>query len=66
MLDSRHLRLAEKVATWTIANLQDPDGHFYFQRWPWRTNKTPMLHWGEATMLNALAGVLMEKSKHGD
>jgi len=66
VLDSRHLRLAEKVATWTIANLQDPDGHFYFQRWPWRTNKTPMLHWGEATMLNALAGVLMEKSKHGD
>ena len=38
--------------------MQDPDGHFYFQVWPWATNKTPMLHWGQATMLHALSCLL--------
>jgi hypothetical protein len=47
--------LAEQVATWTIVNMQDPDGHFYFQRGRGWVNKTPMLHWGQATMLHALA-----------
>jgi hypothetical protein len=54
--------LAEKVATWTIANMQDTDGHFYFQRGRWWVNRTPMLHWGQATMLHALA-CLLEASR---
>jgi hypothetical protein len=61
-VDSGLLSLAEKVARWTIQNMQDRDGHFHFQRWPWRTNKTPMLHWGQATMLHALAGLMLEKT----
>jgi hypothetical protein len=47
--------LAEKVAAWTIANMQDTDGHFYYQRGRWWVNRTPMVHWGQATMLAALA-----------
>ena len=54
-LDPRLLPLAEQVATWTIDNLQQPDGHFAYQLWPGIVNKTPMLHWGQATMLHALA-----------
>jgi hypothetical protein len=50
--------LAERVAGWTVTNMQDPDGHFYFQRGSWWVNKTPMLHWGQATMLHALACLL--------
>ncbi len=57
--------LTEKVATWTIANMQDTDGHFYFQRGRWWVNKTPMLHWGQATMLHALA-CLLEASRTGE
>ena len=60
-LNPKHLALAQKVAQWTIHNIQDPDGHFYFQKWPWGTNKTPMLHWGQATMLHAIASLLIEK-----
>lgn len=60
--DSRTVKLAERVADWTTTNMQDPDGHFYFQVLPWLTNKTPMLHWGQATMLHALACLLTSEN----
>jgi polysaccharide biosynthesis protein VpsJ len=50
--------VALKVARWTIANMQDPSGYFYYRRYSsWLVNKTPTLHWGQATMLSALAGL---------
>jgi hypothetical protein len=56
--DPSSLELAAKVARWTIANMQDRTGHFYYRRYsPWVVNKTPTLHWGQATMLSALAGL---------
>jgi len=54
------LRLAEKVAEWTIDNMQAKDGHFYYRDLGWKKVKTPMLHWGQGTMVKALA-VLLEK-----
>ncbi len=54
--------LAEQVAAWTVANMQDSDGHFYFQRGRRWVNKTPMLHWGQATMFHALACLLEVES----
>lgn len=56
--DPDSLALAQTVARWTIANMQDPSGYFYYRRyWRWLFNKTPTLHWGQATMLSALAGL---------
>jgi len=55
--------LAERVADWTLANMQAPDGHFYFRRGRLWVNKTPMLHWGQATMLHALS-CLLERREH--
>lgn len=56
--DPESLPLALKVAEWTIANMQDRSGYFYYRRYsPWLANKTPTLHWGQATMLCALAGL---------
>jgi hypothetical protein len=56
--DPESLALAVKVAQWTIANMQDRSGYFYYRRYsPWLVNKTPTLHWGQATMLCALAGL---------
>jgi hypothetical protein len=56
--DPGSLELARRVAGWTIANMQDRDGHFWFRRYPggW-INKTATLHWGQATMLCALGGL---------
>ena len=39
-------------------DMQDKTGYFYYRRYsPWLVNKTPTLHWGQATMLCALAGL---------
>jgi rhamnogalacturonyl hydrolase YesR len=56
--DPAGLSLALKVAQWTIDNMQDATGYFYYRRYSrWLVNKTPTLHWGQATMLSALAGI---------
>ncbi len=56
--DPQNVSLALKVAQWTIKNMQDRSGYFYYRRYsPWLVNKTPTLHWGQATMLCALAGL---------
>lgn len=56
--DPESLTLAQKVAAWTIDNLQDADGHFYYRDLGWKKVKTPMLHWGQGTMTKALAVLL--------
>jgi hypothetical protein len=56
--------LAHRVAEWTVARMQDRSGYFYFQRLPFMVNRTPTLHWGQATMLHALASLLLEGSAH--
>ena len=64
VLDKRLWPLAEQVAEWTIDHMQQADGHFAYQMWPGMTNKTPMLHWGQATMLHALACLLVAERDH--
>jgi len=56
--DPESLPLALKVAQWTIETMQDRSGYFYYRRYSsWLVNKTPTLHWGQATMMCALAGL---------
>ena len=64
--DPGGLEAAQRVAAWTIANMQDRDGHFYYRDLGWKKIRTPMLHWGQGTMLKALAhllGKLRESSR---
>ena len=56
--DEDALDLAQQVAAWTIDNMQDADGHFYYRNLGWGKIKTPMLHWGQGTMFKALAHLL--------
>jgi polysaccharide biosynthesis protein VpsJ len=57
-IDPQSVELATKVADWTITNMQDSSGYFYYRRYSkWLVNKTATLHWGQATMLCALAGL---------
>jgi hypothetical protein len=56
------LDIGERVAGWTIAHMQDPDGHFYYRsRLGIWVNRTPMLHWGQTTMLHGLAALLLAR-----
>lgn len=57
-LDNGSLDLARKVAVWTINNMQDNSGYFYFRKYGnGFLNRTPTLHWGQATMLCSLGGL---------
>jgi len=62
--DQHSVDLARKIALWTIKHMQDPEGYFYFRKYPILTNKTPMFHWAQATMLAALAH-LVKKLMNG-
>ncbi len=56
--DPEAIDLALKVAKWTINHMQDKTGYFYYRRYSrWLVNKTPTLHWGQATMFCALGGL---------
>lgn len=63
--NSEALALAQKVAAWTIAHMQDADGHFYYRDMGWAMNRTPMLHWGQGTMFKALAHLAQRLVTHG-
>jgi hypothetical protein len=60
--DSSAPALAEKIAGWTLRNLRDTEGFFYYQRRRSYTVKTPYMRWSEGWMLYALARLLEEKS----
>lgn len=53
--DPESLELAKKVALWTIGNMQDRKGYFHYRHYPLTKAKTPMLHWGQATMFKGLS-----------
>lgn len=54
-LDEDASRLARKVASWTIRNLRDTRGFFYYQRRRFYTVRKPYMRWTQAWMLYALA-----------
>ena len=56
--DDRALPLAEKVAAWTIENMSDPEGYFYYQIRKGETVTIPFIRWGQAWMAYALARLL--------
>ena len=60
------LDLATRVAAWTLNNMWDRRGYFHYRKYPLVTARTPMLHWGQATMfkgLSQLYGALCPQSE---
>ncbi len=57
-LDAGARDLAATIAAWTIHNLRDSRGFFYYQRRRFRTVRTPFMRWTQAWMLYALARLL--------
>ena len=52
--NENYLPFAEKIAQWTIENMQGSRGNFYYQKWPLITNKVSYLRWNQAWMMLAL------------
>ena len=58
-IDSSALGLSLKVANWSIDNMQDKKGFFYYRQYPFIKAKTPMMHWAQATTYRALSLLLL-------
>ena len=61
--NDKYLEFAYKIAKWTIENMQDKIGYFYYQKWPFLTNKIPYMRWGQAWMMLALSSLLYVKKE---
>jgi hypothetical protein len=64
-VDAASLKLALKVSEWTIENMQDEKGYFYYRQYPFMKARTPMLHWAQATTYKALAFLLLKITGRG-
>ena len=59
-LDRDAPKLAQNVARWTIQNLRDKRGFFYYQKRRFYTVRKPYMRWTQAWMLYALSRLLEE------
>ena len=64
-LDPECLPLAQKVATWTINNMQAADGHFHYRHYPWGKAKTGMLHWSQGVIYKGLSVLTLKLESTG-
>jgi hypothetical protein len=62
-LDARCLPQAEKTALWTIENMRDSGGFFYYQKRRETIVKTSFIRWSNAWMLYALARLVETKNE---
>ena len=53
--EPKYYSMAEKIAKWTIKNMQDKEGYFYYRMYDNYVNKMPYIRWGQAWMLRALS-----------
>lgn len=60
----RNSALCEKVANWTLKNMQDKRGYFYYQVKRVLSSKISYMRWSNAFMFNALSYFLVET--HGE
>jgi hypothetical protein len=52
--DPDYRDFAKTIGTWTVNNMQDNSGYFYYRSNRLYTNKIPYIRWGQAWMLLAL------------
>jgi len=59
--DEDYKRFAEIIANWTIKNMQDNVGYFYYQKYPLYKNKISYIRWSNAWMFLALTYLTQKK-----
>lgn len=61
--DNDYKNFAELLLEWTIRNMQDDRGHFYFQKTPILTKRIPYMRWGQAWAFHALSEYYLNSTK---
>jgi hypothetical protein len=64
-LNATNLDLAHSIFQWSLENLWDDRGYFYYQQHRFWTNRIPYLRWGQAWILLALATLLEARGGNG-
>ena len=59
-IDESNVELAHALFKWTMTNMWDEKGYFYYQEFPFFTSKIPYMRWSQAWMLLALSTLLEE------
>lgn len=62
--NKEQLALTDKVFEWTVNNMQDPKGYFYYQIKKGISSKIPYMRWSNAFMFNALSNLLLSKKSN--
>jgi hypothetical protein len=57
-----HSHIAEKVMQWTINNMQDKKGYFYYQLKKGISSKIPYMRWSNAFMFYAMSHFLLKNA----
>ena len=57
-LDESFSHFSEKIARWTVANMQDKSGYFYYRKGRLWTNKIAYMRWAQAWMMKALSQLI--------
>jgi len=55
----QNIVFAETIAKWTIENMQDKKGFFYYRKLKTYTNKIPYMRWSQAWMFVALSELII-------
>ena len=55
----KYEEIAKKVLQWTIRNMQDKKGYFYYQLKPGISSKISYMRWSNAFMFNAMSHYLL-------
>ena len=62
-LNSEYKNFATKIADWTIKNMQDKKGFFYYQKHKFYTNKISYMRWSQAWMMLALTRLQLSNNE---
>ena len=58
-LNNKYEKMAINVLDWTINNMYDEKGYFYYKKYKYFTNKIPYIRWGQAWMFLAMTETLL-------
>lgn len=65
-LNKEYLLFSKTVADWTIDNMQDKQGFFYYRKLKNYTNKIPFMRWTQAWMFVALTELIITSKSNSN
>jgi hypothetical protein len=63
-LNPEYLNFSKIIANWTITEMQDKKGFFYYRKLKTYTNKISFMRWGQAWMFVALTELMITLDKN--